>query len=103
MSNMAKLRNWYRESGTKKLIGEVYCDPRFDDGTSVITTPVQTQDRMGDALVACTLNTHYELCRGDGSEWFSVPGAELPADQPEANASVFITGQIQINQTGRPH
>lgn len=103
MSNMAKLVNWTREQGTNKLIGDIYCDPRFADGTSVITTPVQSQDRMGDALVASTLNTHYELCREDGSEWFSAPGAELPADQPEANAPVFITGHIQINQTGRPH
>lgn len=103
MSNMAKLINWYRESGSNKLVGDVYHDHRFTDGRQIITTPVQSQDRMGDALIASTMNTHYELCREDGSEWFSVPGAEMPADQPEASAPVFITGQIQINQNGRPH
>ena len=71
MSNMAKLRNWSREHGTNKLFGTVYHDPGFPDGSRIITTPVITLDKIGDALIACTHNTHYELCHEDGAEWFT--------------------------------
>ena len=75
MSNMAKLRNWHRDE-TGHLWGHVYSDPRFLDGTLIRTTTVQAQDRMGDALVARTRNTEYELCREDGGEWFATVSEE---------------------------
>lgn len=83
MSNMAKLRNWHRNHATGQLHGDIYCDPRWPEGTFVNTTPVVTQDRMGDALVACTLNTHYELVHPDGAEWFTKVAAEQPADSSD--------------------
>lgn len=70
MSNMAKLRNWHRDE-TGHLWGAIYCDPRFPEGSVVRTSSVQSQDRMGDALVARTRNTEYELCREGGGEWFA--------------------------------
>lgn len=76
MSNMAQLRNWQRDT-LGCLSGKIYSDPRWPDGTPIRTTQVQVQDRMGDALIARTRNTEYELVREDGSEWFSKANASV--------------------------
>lgn len=82
MSNMSKLRNWHRTPiGT--LRGQVYHDHRWTDGTQIRTTVVVSQERMGDALIAHTQNTTYELCRQDGAEWF----AQVEAPVVEEGAS----------------
>jgi hypothetical protein len=73
MGNMAKLRNWHRDE-TGHLWGYIHDDPRWPDGPWIRTTTVQAQTRMGEALVARTRNTEYELTREDGGEWFASAG-----------------------------
>ncbi len=53
-----RLENWY-VGPADQLIGEVYGDPRFEDGFKIVTTRVVQWD--GEKAWAQTKNTKYEL------------------------------------------
>jgi hypothetical protein len=55
---MPRLENWY-VNNSDCIVGQVYGDPRFEDGTLVITSRVATLD--SDANVAVTKNSNYIL------------------------------------------
>ncbi len=63
-----RLENWF-VGHNDQIFGEVYDDPRFEDGTAIITTRVVTLDL--ESGVARTKNSNYIL---------GTPGAPIIPD-----------------------
>lgn len=55
---MSRLENWYID-GNDQLRGQIYGDPRFPDGSPIITSRVVEYDKATGR--ARTKNANYEL------------------------------------------
>lgn len=70
MGTRPQLRGWFKDS-SGRLVGRVYGDPRWPDGTKVHTSPVLNEWRMGAARIVRTGRTEYELVKLDGRPWYA--------------------------------